>query len=410
MLYSSLWGLIAATSQASLIAGIYLILTRWGSAEQVGEFTFALALAAPVYAFFNLQLRSFQVVDVNERYAFQDYFNLRIIGLCLSACVIGLIISLYDAAENIGWMLVAVVLFRSVEFLGEIFHGQFQRRRMMRRVAASQFLRTVLSLCFATALFLSTHQHAVAIAAVAFASGLVMLIYDARYVQPSYRLINFHLDKKLTQSLFKETLPLGAAFMLLMTLGSTPRIVLEHYEDMATLGVFGALAYLTQLPLFLVNSWSHAGATYMARAWNAKQSIVFSGALKKLLMFALCAMVVTNIAGFIWGQSIIRLLFGSAYAEYEPLFHVLMAAAGVSMVSAVYGSALTSVAAISIQPKLYVILNLCALSLSVCLIPEFGLLGAAWTALSVSIMQAFSFCLALQSVITKSDKALGTAS
>src|SRR5205085_1285623 len=72
------WTFVGNTVLAACQWAVLMLLAKRGSPELVGHYSFAVAVATPVIAFANLQLRSVQMTDVRVEYSFGDYLGFRL--------------------------------------------------------------------------------------------------------------------------------------------------------------------------------------------------------------------------------------------------------------------------------------------------------------------------------------------
>ena len=55
-------------------------IAKLGTPEMVGEYSYAYALAAPIFMLFNLRLRFVQISDSNNETKFLDYLSFRLLS------------------------------------------------------------------------------------------------------------------------------------------------------------------------------------------------------------------------------------------------------------------------------------------------------------------------------------------
>src|SRR3954454_899772 len=68
--------------------GTLVSFARLGTPEGLGQFAFALALSAPIMMFLQLQLRTVQVTDAQDRFALADYLALRLVSSTVGTGVV----------------------------------------------------------------------------------------------------------------------------------------------------------------------------------------------------------------------------------------------------------------------------------------------------------------------------------
>ena len=67
------------------------MLGRLGGPEELGRYALALAVVMPIMVFAGFQTRQLQVADPTNRFAFEDYFAVRLISIgCASVIVLAI--------------------------------------------------------------------------------------------------------------------------------------------------------------------------------------------------------------------------------------------------------------------------------------------------------------------------------
>src|SRR2546422_4370041 len=133
----ALWLLSSNIAYAACQWGTLVALAKLGSATSLGHFGLALAVATPVVLVTGFALRALQATDVMRRYAFADYFNLRLAANLVAAAIIGVAaVGVLDEAAAA--ILVPMGLAKLVEATSETCYGLAQRHDQMRFVALSK--------------------------------------------------------------------------------------------------------------------------------------------------------------------------------------------------------------------------------------------------------------------------------
>ena len=82
------WNTASSTMYAASSVILLMVVTRVMGPYQAGLFSFGYAVSQQFLVLGNFEMRSYQVTDANERFAFADYYCARIISCC--AMVIGI--------------------------------------------------------------------------------------------------------------------------------------------------------------------------------------------------------------------------------------------------------------------------------------------------------------------------------
>ena len=103
---------------------ILILFARLTSQDNLGQYSLALAIAAPLFAISNLQLRPLYILDVNsqKKYAYSQFYYLRIIAsfLALICCLI------WGLASHLSfWVLLLVSLLKFFESYSDIIYAYY---------------------------------------------------------------------------------------------------------------------------------------------------------------------------------------------------------------------------------------------------------------------------------------------
>src|SRR5713226_3633904 len=153
-----------------------VILAKLGSPAVVGEFALGLAITAPIVMLTNLQLRTVQATDTGARFAFGDYVALRLLGTTAFVLAVATVGMRYHGTTLAA--LLAVAAMKTSESLSDVGYGLLHGRERLDRIAQSQILRAVASVCAMWAVIVWTGSCLAGIAALAVAYWLTMMTFD----------------------------------------------------------------------------------------------------------------------------------------------------------------------------------------------------------------------------------------
>lgn len=393
---------------------IIVVLAKLGSPEMIGNISLGIAISTPVLAFTDLQLRPVIVTDVKVNYTFEDYFGLRLITTFLALLIISAITFLGNYDLNTALVILIIGLDKSAFSISNIFYALFQQQHRMERIAVSLILKSILSLVTLTVIIYLTNNIIYGCLALAGSSLLIMLCYDyptgtamLGYVQKNPRL---SLSEKIKRymsvrpiydyqkiiKIIRIALPLGLGMMLVSLNANIPRYFIEAYQGNRALGIFTAIAAPTAAGGILVNALGQSSSRHLAEYYAHGNITAFRTLLFKYLAIA----VLMGMAGVIlvWtaGKEILMILYRPEYAEYPELFLGIMVVTGLSYLSGFCGYAITATRSFKIQMPLFGIVSLVTAINCYWLIPNYGLLGAAFALIiSQSVLFSLSFIIIL---------------
>jgi O-antigen/teichoic acid export membrane protein len=368
--------------------GIIMALAKLGSARMVGEFTFGLAVTAPLIFIFDLQLRSVIATDTKNEFSFRQYLTLKGVSSFLVILVLVGIVLLGDFDGQAALVIFLIGVAKLIESIIELHYGLFQKHERMELIAKSLIIRGILSLLAISILIITTNSLVFAVTGFALA-WLMIFIFIER--PKAKKLVS--TDEQSQQSikkLFLTSLPLGIVIMMISLYTNIPRYVIEHTISTEAVGYFSALFYIVTAGNLVINAIGQTISPRLAIYFSQQEYAKFS----KLIITFVCigglyGLTGTFLAIFI-GKFILGLVYTEDYTAYHHVFVLLMISGMVLYASSFLGYALTSMRKFKIQPFLALGWVISALVLSNLLIPKFGLVGAAYVAILTSGIQLIS--------------------
>jgi len=399
------WTLAANIIAAGFQWGILVALAKISTPEIVGQFGIGYAITAPVIMFANLHLRQVQATDARDEYLFGHYLGLRIITSSLAMLVIAVIALLTNYSWTTKVVIIAIGLSKVFGAFEDIIYGLLQKHERMDRMAISMISKAPLELVALTLGVLVSGELLGGILGLLVVRALIMLVYDRRSAllvlspapvagpAPSSQslrsmvLLKPHWSPHILKHLAWLALPLAFVVTLNSLNVNIPKYFISHYLNEMSLGIFVALAYVmvggNMVVMALGLSLSPRLAKYYAQARiPAFRNLLLQGSLIVTLL-GLSAVVVTQIAG----RELLAFLYQPQYASQVDVFMWLMIAATVGYLATFLRQGITAARYFRVQLPIYVFTIIVMLGACYYLIPQFGLMGAAYASLlSASIM------------------------
>jgi O-antigen/teichoic acid export membrane protein len=382
------WTFVGNVVYAACQWAMLVVLAKLGSPEVVGQFALGLAITAPVIMLTNLQLRGVQATDARHEYLFGDYLGLRLTMTPLALVVIVGI----TLISGYGWETTLVILFvglaKIFESVSDVFYGLMQQYEQMDRIAISMMVKGPLSLVALGAAIAVTGNIVCGTVALAAVWALRLFTYDipsgAAILRMAQRQgderasIQPRWDRRRMVRLLWLALPLGFVMMLGSLMTNIPRYFIERFEGTHALGIFAAMAYIVIAGTTVVDALGQAVSPRLARQYAAGEM----GAFRTLTMkiFGISALLATGgvLLSLIAGRQLLTLLYRPEYAAHLAVFIWVIAAAGIGYLASVCGYAMTAARQFMIQVPIYVLSIAVVTVACALLVPDHGLLGAAW--------------------------------
>jgi O-antigen/teichoic acid export membrane protein len=369
--FLSTGGVYAASQWATLV-----VVARMGGPENLGEYTVALAVCAPIIVFSRLNMQTVQATDSRDEYEFGDYALARVIltlgGLALIAGYSIFSGHPYGAA----FVLIGVALFKSIESLGDIVQGLLRKHERIRAMATATHLRSTTLLLGITIGLYALDSFPAGIMLVVLAWWLVFVSYEREQVRKltvSWRSSSWRRSVDLARKCF----PSGLGMLLGSLTVNVPVYVIEHFRGVAQAGYYSAAAFFMPLGGLIAAAIAQSVMARLSVEYNSSRER-YRTTLGKILLVS-CALGGSAIVlASLIGRDILALLYGADYAAHEAVLLWITVAAALSFPAALFGLGVT----IARRFTAGLMVNLVSLAvvsiLATILVPSHGLVGGAW--------------------------------
>jgi len=398
------WMFIANVLYAGCQWGILAVLAKLGTPAMVGQFVLALAITAPVMAFFTMRLRVVQATDAKREYRFGDYVALRLITMALALVTIAGMSIAIGYRREVVLVITVVAVWSAINWTSDIYYGLLQQRERMDRIAQSMIVKGSLSLAAFAGAILATGQLLFGILAMTISRFLVLVFWDvpnAAHVLHGDRPngtgdrsdLAPRWDAGKMFSLARLSLPLGIVMMLIALSTSIPRYFVERHLGEHSLGIFGALAYLGVVGTTAIGALGQSASPRLAKYFAQGRTRAYGILLLKLAGIG----TVVGIAGvalvLLAGPQILTIFYGPEYAEHSGILVWTMIAAAIGYVASFGGYGITAARYFRVQMPLFALVAAITAGACLWLVPDYGLMGAALSLCAAALAQAFGVWL-----------------
>lgn len=395
------WSLAGNVTYAGCQGAILVILAKLTIPEMVGRFALGLAITAPIIMLFNLQLREIQATDALEEYQFGNYLALRLITTALALIIITGISYWGEYEFETAVLILAMGFSKAFQSISDVYYGFMQRYERLDRIAKSQIIKGVSSLCVMGIAVLTTGNVLWGVIGFAVCWALILTMYDMpsaamikenglknRFVlSPFFRSLLPVFDWQKLLRLAWLALPLGGVMWLTSLKPNIPRYFIEHYCGERYLGIFAALAYLHAVSNTVVSALGQSAMPRLADYHASGQFLKFRQLLLRLIGLGGAIGLAGVIISMFAGRLILSLMYGPDYADHVDVFIWLMFSGALVFIATflIYGVIVFRF--FRVQMLLYILVTSVTCIASWLLIPRFGILGAAYAVTAGSSVQ-----------------------
>jgi O-antigen/teichoic acid export membrane protein len=375
------WTVVGSGVHAACQWGVLIALARLGSPEAVGQFALALAIAAPVIIFSQLQLRAVQATDARRAFAFAHYLTLRLITTVLALGGVVVLLGLANYGRGTILVTSGVALAKAFDAVTDAFLGRWQQDERMDAVSITFVaggIATLLAAAGAMALTGSAAAAAFAWAAVAATNLAAVAARSTRM----YRLTAADAivwDPVALIRLGRLALPLGFVMMLISLNASIPRYFLAQLDGLHALGIFAAVTSVNLAGGTVMNAVGQSMSPRLSRAFAAGDT----GDARAMALRLTAVGTALGLGGLLVvlaaGRSLLALLYGDIYAGAQELLVIVSLAAALGYIGSALGYMLTAARQFALQAPVFATVALATTAAAYALVPSLGLAGAGWS-------------------------------
>jgi O-antigen/teichoic acid export membrane protein len=374
------WAIAGNAVYAACQWGMLVALARLGSAESVGTFALGLALTAPIFLLTGFQLRGIQATDARAEFRFADYLTIRVFAMIVATLAsVAVAFASTDTAE-IRLAVAFVAIAKAFEGISDVHYGFLQSQERLDVIAHSLIARGCLSLLGLAAGMSFAGGPAGAAGGMALGWLAVLLLHD---IPRARSLASKRGGSPLSARgamlrLIRLAAPLGFVVMLVSFQTNVPRYFVEHYLGREALGIFAALASVVLAGNVFISALGQAASSRLARQIALHDMAGYRRSTSLLALLAGIFGLGGVLVAYAFGRVLLGGLFGPPYALEFRAFTWMMMAGAIGFVASILGYAMTAARQFREQVPLFiVVLGVLTVS-SYLLVPNNGLVGAAW--------------------------------
>ncbi len=274
-----------------------VVIARWCGSEQLGIYSFALALTTPIILVCGWHLRQFLAMDANGWFAWKAYRALRDVSLLGGALVLALVCWLWPTAHAHATLVLLVYLAKSAETFPELGHGLLQRHKHFAAVGNSNVIRSLcgtFGLCVPL-LLQSALETAVMLQVVMLVA--VCVLVDRRQVAPLIAGWSGRSHNGL--ALLRRVWALGIAAGTGGLVAGIPRLVLVSYGREAEAGILLILLNLFAPASLLIAAFAQSNGSRLADAGVAQAKAEWSAGLRRCIVVGYLGTLMNGIAAWV---------------------------------------------------------------------------------------------------------------
>ncbi len=318
-----IWNMLGSTFYAFATLLLTTVTGNVAGESAGGVFSFAFAIGQQLLSVSYFGVRPYHQTDVAGRYAFQEYFHVRIATCLFSAAagIVYLLVSDFTAAKAA--VVFLLICFKMADGFADVYEIEFQRQDRLYMAGKSMFFRTLLSVTAYIVALLLTRSLIPACAAAVLAAAAGVVIFDMvpggffRYIRrPDWR--------KGFMLLRECVLIFLASFMEYYILNASKFAIEAHVNDSAVYCY--TVIFLPNMVINLVAGYIiRPFLTGMVVKWERRQRRRFAAGIFKIFAIITAFAALAQILGYTLGTPVLNLISGADVSSYRSALLLLVA-------------------------------------------------------------------------------------
>ncbi|WP_017723016.1 lipopolysaccharide biosynthesis protein [Staphylococcus xylosus] len=363
---------------------ILILIVRFTTPEEVGNYTFAVALTTPILLFANMRLRLRYVVE--DKLSFKSVKLLRDI-LNVFCIILIFIIGLVFFQHYIEYI-VLVAIIKVLDLQSEIYYSILHKKQNFKIICLMQLGKSIIIIITFFLILILTEN--ILLCLIIQISAQILWLYMIE--KKSIKYIEFeekNINKKFVYTIFLTGIPLGIVQLLNSYNILIPRYVIESILSIKMVGIFASISYLLTIIDLFMNAISQNIIV------NIKNNIG-SGNFTKLRRFinkdifivSIVLVIVLIMPIYFTAKPIIHFVYGNMYAEHSNIFTIVAISIIFNFQSWIFDTVLMAFKVYKIQLITSIITLLISVITSLIMINNYGLLGAAMAVVLIAFSQS----------------------
>lgn len=347
---------------------ILVILARFFSTAEVGEYFFSLALVAPLALLFSLKLPNL-VVTMDEAITIpKNVFGFRFI---LSLLLMLVVYALYHLffKENTSFIILSCILFYKIlEQYDDLIVAYYQKNIKFQQIFLVKTFRSI-SYCFFIAvsvLYIDDFYFCILIATLLYSA--IWLIKNLRYIYSPF----FHYP--LIKYFLKNGLYLSVSSSLSSLSVSGVRLYIGYVLGSSVLAIYGVISYSLIAFSIIVSALGQYFLPLFVKLKSDEKNFYKEVVRSQLIIFSICLFFI--VISYLYGDELLKIFYGDQYQNYGFYLCLIFIANLFKSSSALIGTAMTALKFYNFQLKLTLISLFIAILITPILIFNYNILGA----------------------------------
>jgi O-antigen/teichoic acid export membrane protein len=385
---SSFWMILGNGGYALFQVLVMMFISKFLGVDELGYFSLALAITAPIMLFSTFGLRTLWITDQSKVYSYFQFRKIRIITslLALLACIFVSLLYASDLAFT--FIIIIVAACKVIENQSDLYYGLMHKKNMQKKISYSLLIRSAsgfIGIVVGIFLFGDLVAALLIYCLCWFISFLIADVYLNR------DFIKGHSSQVVgknntSKSILIAGLPLAVAFLLINTNLMIPRLALSEIVSIKELGVYAALAYFVQIGTIIINSIGQAALPSLSKMYLNNEYREHKIKVVKVIGVIFFISWSGALFSYLYSDYILEVFFGELIAQKNDVLILMFLLAPAQYAVSIMGHVLSSIGKNKSLVFSQWILVISNVILSIALIPVVGIYGAVYALFGANLL------------------------
>lgn len=369
----------------SLVKWLILILiVRLTNPEDVGGYTFAMAITAPITLLTNMRIRLRYVVEDNLTFK-----NIRVLRNILN--IISLLIILFIGLVIFPTYLnyfVLVAFTKVLDLQSELYYAILHKKQNFKLISLMQIGKSIIIIVPFAIIVVITKSVNYGLL-VQIISQFLWLIFVERKSIKYKDIESNETNKKLLFNIFLSGLPLGFVQMINSYNIMIPRYIIENFLSLKLVGVFASISYLLTIIDLFMNAISQNIIVRIKSYVDKKEFIKLSKYINKdIFLYSIILGFIVILPVIFLKDLLIGMIYGDFYKHYSNVLLIISFSIIFNFQSWMFDTVLMAFKAYKSQLIVSISTLVISIISSLVLIKYFGIIGASFAIVVITLSQA----------------------
>ncbi|MEB5677410.1 polysaccharide biosynthesis C-terminal domain-containing protein [Mammaliicoccus sciuri] len=378
---------------------ILIIIVRSSNPQDVGYYTFAIAITAPFILFINMRLRLRFIV---ENLDFSVIKKLR--SVLNIICIVVIFIVAYIFYSEYIYYILIIGFSKILDLNSEVYYAVLHKKEKYKTISQMMISKSILIiLAFSFSLFI-TKNVIISLIIQVVIQGMFLYIIERRSLK-HLEFSNFKYPWKVYLNVFLIGLPLGFVQLLNSYNILIPRYIIEHKLTLDLVGIFASISYLLTIVDLFMNAISQNIIIEIKNKVKTKSFEDLENFLrKKVSLISITLGLILIFMIHLFGTSVLVIVYGEQYEDYGYLLTILSISFIFNFQSWIYDTTIMAFEAYRLQLISSIITLLVSIVISYFLISNYGIAGASISIVIITLTQSLLKRIILINMLKKEKR------